>query len=477
MPGGIRGTVFEDTFTTGSPMKADGKKIQHLYLRAGFGATPAEWQTAGDVSTVVDRLFRDSELVHDLDFIAYPLKRGREASGLAILKMIVKSRRQLEDLNIVWLNRMASGHAMLREKMTFFWHNHFATSVPFGYLMQVQNNTLRKHALGKFGDMLHAVSRDPAMILYLNNQQNRKGAPNENFAREVMELFTLGEGHFSETDIKEAARAFTGWTVNREGKYVFEERRHDDGEKEFLGARGPFNGDDIIDQLLAQRRTAEFVVTKIYRAFVNDTPVPSRVDTLARDFFDSGYDIGALMHAIFTADWFYDGENTGNIICSPVELLVRLKRTIDLQFEDDTILLRMQRALGQVLFFPPNVAGWKGGPAWIDSSTLLLRLSLAQSILHKGTITFNAKPAFEDRPREPDDKAHKLLTDWSLFTQAFAKTQESALQDTLEDYLLQCDTGRVRPAEELHHPTDGTAETRIIKTAAYLMSLPEYQLV
>ncbi len=454
-------------------MNHEGNKIQHLYLRAGFGATPAEWSEAGAVGTAVDRLFRESEEWKDMDFIPYPLKKGKKASGFSILRMIVKSRRQKEDLNIVWMNRMAGGKAMLREKMTMFWHNHFATSVPFGYLMQVQNNTLRKHALGRFDDMLHAVSKDPAMILYLNNQQNRKGAPNENFAREVMELFTLGEGHYGEKDIKEAARAFTGWAVNREGRYTFNTHHHDDGEKEFLGMRGRLAGEDIINRLLAQRRTAEFIVDKVFRAFVNNRPDERIVAKLAAEFYDSGYDIGGLMRSIFTSDWFYAAENTGNLICSPVELLVRLKRMVDLQFEDDTVLLNMQRALGQVLFFPPNVAGWKGGAAWVDSSTLLLRLSLAQAILHRGTIRFNAKPAFEDKPdREPESKEHKLLTDWSLFTHAFAG--EEKLQAVLQDYLLQCDTSRVY---ETDHPFNGTGASRIIRTAAYLMSLPEFQLV
>ena len=164
--------------------------------------------------------------------------------------MIVKSQEQLKELNLSWIEKMTANNNPLLERLTFFWHNHFATSVPFAYLMQQQNNTIRKFALGKFSDLLFAIAKDPAMIIYLNNQQNKKTAPNENFAREVMELFTLGEGKYSENDIKEAARAFTGWNSNKKGEFEFIAKDHDDTEKEFLGKKGNFNGDDILKIIL-----------------------------------------------------------------------------------------------------------------------------------------------------------------------------------------------------------------------------------
>jgi len=459
------------------------KKIQHLYLRAAFGATPQEIDGAlgRSVDDSVNALFDAAVQANDLDFIRYPLRRDSErgATGPGILKMILKSRRELEDLNIVWINRMAGGRAALRERMTLFWHGHFATSVPFGYLMQVQNNTLRRRALGKFGDLLHAVARDPAMILYLNNQQNKKGAPNENFAREVMELFTLGEGHYTEKDVKEAARCFTGWTVNRKGEFTFRPDEHDDGIKEFMGRSGRMGGEDVLNILLSEKRTAEFIATKVYRAFVGGQPDPGRITRLADVFYESDYDIAFLMKYLFLSEWFYDEANIGNRICSPVEFIVRLKRLVDLQFDDDTALLKLQRALGQVLFFPPNVAGWPGGKAWIDNASLMLRMSLSPALMHKGKVSFRPKPAFEDRPSdEPGDDGHALYSDWSLFTSRYASTAGQDLQAALTDCLIQCASRRIRPMADMGLPARGdTPEERIVQTAAYLMALPEFQLV
>ncbi|HLG36038.1 MAG TPA: DUF1800 family protein, partial [Bacteroidia bacterium] len=218
-------------------MTSQRKKLQHLYLRAGFGELPFVIKQKENLSLQqnVDSLFSDSEKTEDLDLIPYPLEGKEDASNMRILRMVIKSREDVQKLNYHWLYRMTVTKASLREKMTFFWHNHFSTSVPFAYLMQQQNNMLRKHALGKFSDMLRAVSKDAAMMIYLNNQQNTKEAPNENFAREVMELFTLGIGHYTDQDIKEAARAFTGWRINRKGEFEMNAKQHDDREKNFLG--------------------------------------------------------------------------------------------------------------------------------------------------------------------------------------------------------------------------------------------------
>ena len=317
-------------------MASQQQKIQHLFLRAAFGETPdvVNARLAKPLHSIVEELFESSQDYKDIAYLPYPLNEKEERKGLGpyqILKMILKSRKDTEELNLEWIFKMTYTKAQVREKMTFFWHNHFSTNTPFAYLMQEQNNKLRKYALGKFGDLLHAVSKDPAMIFYLNNQENKKGHPNENFAREVMELFTLGEGHYTEQDIKEAARAFTGWTVNTKGQYEFNEKNHDFGEKVFMNKKGNFNGDDVIDIILENRQTAVFIVSKIYREFVNYTINDQRINELADSFFKSGYDISALMKTIFTADWFYDEENIGCKICSPVELIVRYKKLISLE--------------------------------------------------------------------------------------------------------------------------------------------------
>jgi len=462
-------------------MKTTRKNIQHLFLRSGFGSLPAniEKNISRSIPEIAEEIFSASQNYSSLDFINNPIK-GREkkgASAFQILKMIIKSRRETEDLNIIWLNKMAQDPAQLREKMTFFWHNHFSTNVPFSYLMQLQNNTLRKFALGKFGELLHAVAKDPAMIIYLNNQQNHKDAPNENFAREAMELFTLGEGHYSENDIKEAARAFTGWAVNRKGKFEFHEHDHDYGEKEFMGRKGNFKGEEILNFILENKQTAIFIATKIYREFVNHEIKRERIKSLADDFFSSSYDISMLMKKIFTSEWFYDEENIGCKICSPVELIVRYKKIIALEFENDQALIDLQKALGQVLFFPPNVAGWKGGNNWIDSSSLLLRLNIAQALLNEGRIIINPKPEFEDTPDEIDEEndEHILSSDWTIMNSYFTNNENDF--DELLNYLVQSSVQKIDRDKIKSLVNEAGADNKIIKMASVIMSLPEFQLI
>lgn len=464
-------------------MQATKRNIQHLFLRAGFGELPLtiEKYSGKPIAEIVDTIFSASQNYSDLDFIKNPIagREDKEVSSLRILKMILKSRRETEDLNIVWLNKMAQDENQLREKMTFFWHNHFSTSTPFAYLMQLQNNTIRKLSLGKFADLLHAVAKDPAMIIYLNNQQNHKRAPNENFAREVMELFTLGEGHYTEKDIKEAARAFTGWTVSRKGQFEFNGKDHDFEEKEFMGQKGNFNGDEILNIILNNKQTSIYIVTKIYREFVNPVINNERVKLLAERFFNSGYDIALLMKEIFLADWFYDDENIGCKISSPVELIVRYKKLIRMEFENDRVLINLQKALGQVLFFPPNVAGWKGGSNWIDSSTLMLRLNITNALLNEGKITINPKPEFEDRPEENEhtEDEYILSSDWSILFSHFSDSEEVKLFDNLTEFLIQSSQIKIDKNKVLDFARDADKEKKMIRLASAIMTLPEFQLI
>lgn len=453
-------------------MVSQQQKIQHLFLRAGFGETPARIKSCLNktLSEIIEELFASSQAYKEIDYLPFPLNEREEEKGISgfkVILMILKSKKDLEELNNEWIFKMAFTKAALRERMTFFWHNHFATSAPFAYLMQVQNNTLRKHALGKFSDLLHTVAKDQAMIIYLNNQQNHKNHPNENFAREVMELFTLGVGNYTEKDIKEAARAFTGWTVNSKGQFEFKKNDHDDGEKEFFGKKGNFSGEDILNILLENQQTAKYIVTKIYREFVNTKINAQRVEALAKDFYGSGYDISILMKSIFTSDWFYEEENIGSKICSPVELIVRYKKLFDLEVEDGKKQVEYQRALGQVLFFPPNVAGWKGGESWIDSTSLLLRMNLAQFVYSGTAEAVKAKPAFEEDAEEGIQKQNpvKIKSDWKEFVNAFNKEQNP--QQALLDFLIQCDKRRI----DLKNSSD------IMKASAEIMSLPEFQLI
>jgi uncharacterized protein (DUF1800 family) len=464
-------------------MTSQQKKIQHLFLRAGFGETPSRIAMLKNtpLHSIVDDLFNSSKEFKDINYLPFPLKENEEMKGVSAfkaVKMILKSKQDMEELNGEWLFKMAYTKAVLREKMTFFWHNHFATSTPFAYLMQMQNNMLRSHALSKFGDMLHAVAKDPAMILYLNNQQNKKGHANENFAREVMELFTLGVGHYTEHDIKEAARAFTGWTVNAKGEYEFHPKQHDDGEKEFLGRNGNFNGEDILNILLEQKQTAVYITTKIYREFVNPVVDSKRVTSLADDYFSSGYDTEKLMRSIFTSDWFYADENIGAKITSPVELIVRYKKLLSLEFKRPKTQLDVQKALGQVLFFPPNVAGWKGNTNWIDSASLLIRLSIPQYIVNGSAIELRTKPHFEENPEEQIQTIQndKVESDWKELLTAFGNVNEDKLPDALFENFIQCSPQRINK-DSIKVNSSLSKDKKLIQTMANVMSLPEFQLI
>ena len=463
-------------------MATQQKKIQHLYLRATFGASPSfiHSHLSVPIAKQVDDLFIQSSGYRNLNYLENPVKH-KAASNFQILIMLLKSRDQMQQLNLEWLNLMAATQAQLREKMTFFWHDHFATSTPLAWLMQVQNDTLRKYALSSFGKLLHAIAKDPAMIIYLNNQENRKDHPNENFAREVMELFTLGEGHYTEHDIKEAARAFTGWTVNRKGEFEFNRQTHDDGEKEFLGKKGNFGGEDILNMLLEEKQTAKFITTKIYKEFVNENTDDAVIETLSAEFYKNNYDITKLLKSIFTSDWFYDDKNIGSKIISPVELIVRYKRLIALDSKDDKTMLGVQKVLGQVLFFPPNVAGWKGGRNWADSSTLLIRMNFPDRIIRQGGFDIRPKPEPEDAPEDDEvlrtKKSAPVFSDWTQIVKEFRAIKENELTEYMIEAFIQCPENEIDRSVIDAFVDHSTDEKRIISTAGLIMSLPEFQLI
>ncbi|RYY18893.1 MAG: DUF1800 domain-containing protein, partial [Cytophagaceae bacterium] len=345
---------------------------------------------------------------------------GRQGPPLLRRRDVTPEQRKLQNdgfrdafqaMSLAWMDRMATGPAQLREKMALFWHGHFACRVrkPDDSLQLL--NTIRQHALGKFGDLLLAVSQEPGMLQFLNNIQNKKAQPNENFAREVMELFTMGRGTYSETDVKEAARAFTGWNYDGQNRFKFKERDHDDGPKTFLGHTGNLKGEDVLTIILQQPATATFVVTKLYRFFVNDVPDQGHVGALAAAFRKSDYDLADLVERLFSAGWFYDKANVGGRIKSPVELVAGLRRTLGLQVDNAQPLLGYQKALGQVLFLPPNVAGWPGGRSWIDSSSLLLRLELPAILFKNAEVALHLKDDENDRTPQTTSQERTVRND------------------------------------------------------------------
>ena len=486
--------------------------------RAGFG--PAVEQL-GELSKFSPKQFykalvnasdKKPEYINVADEYLQNLYNEMEAGGRQQRKQLSaderkiqqqKSRESIRNLNLFWVHEMVNSGAQLREKMAFFWHGHFACRNLNIFFQQGLLDVIRKNALGNFRTLLKEVSKTAAMLNFLNNQQNKKDHPNENFAREVMELFTLGRGNYTEHDVKEAARAFTGWSANPKGEFIFRRFQHDADSKTVLGKTGNFEGEEVLDILLKQKQTAKFVTQKIYKFFVNEQPDVEKTDWLSERFYKNDYDISKLLEDIFTSDWFYDNKNVGAKIKSPVELMVGIQRMLPMKFERDEALLLLQRALGQLLFFPPNVAGWPGGKNWIDSSTLMMRMRIPQMLNDRDE--FNVTPKADDdqmmgnteqsRSATPlrknnadeDSKATAMKSlkrlnkplqvniDWSLYTKNYESISRESLQANISSNLLQTKS-QVNP-EVIKQSADNSGRENFIKTVTLqIMSTPEYQL-
>ena len=396
---------------------------RHLLARTSFTATPADLAAYSKLTRAdaVERVLsgvRAEALTPPPAWTGEPfksLRRFRTASPEERQALQRERRREGIELRAWWLEEMRSTSSPLTEKMTLFWHNHFVSSdqkVRSPQLMYRQNVLLRKHALGNFAALLHDIARDPAMVIYLDNASNRKAQPNENFAREVMELFTLGEGHYSEHDVKEAARTFTGWSIDPDrGEFLFRRPQHDDGYKTVLGRGGNFDGDDVLDILLAQPRTAEYIVEKLWREFVSPRPDAAEVARIARAFRESGYDIKTVLRALLTSDGFYATSSRAALIKSPVELIVGTLRQFEFKTGEMLPFAFASAQLGQNLFAPPNVKGWSGGEAWINSTTLLARKQLLGRLFRDEETAGMAATAGEGLPRAPmlDDGRARLV--------------------------------------------------------------------
>jgi uncharacterized protein (DUF1800 family) len=460
----------------------ESQKIKHLFSRAGFGFTPEEWERRRSVSVeqAVDHLFQkaaQAEPIYSYNSMAdLNEKKAKNRSQAQKKKRREKEKGLMIKQNAKWVARMTDpAESALLERMSLFWHDHFACITKFGHLAATQLNTIRTHALGKFEDLVLAIAHDVSMIRFLNNQQNKKEQPNENFARELLELFTIGRGNYTEQDIKEAARAFTGWSSNLKGEFVFRKFQHDFGSKTFMGKTGDFNGEDIISIVLEQKETARYITKKIYRYFVNDTVPAGRLESLAHQFYQSGYDIGELMRTIFTSDWFYSPENVGNKIKSPIDLMAGMLRQLRGKVQDNLALVVAQKALGQVLFNPPNVAGWPGGKSWIDNSVLLLRLNLVAFLFEAAEVNFQLKG--EARSALSGKKLKKLDATLDLkpvYEFASGLNKQQTL-DQLAEWLLppNCSWN----SSLIQEFTMQQSNEQYIKSLLLrIMSLPEYQL-
>lgn len=376
--------------TFAQQLGADGARF--FLARTGFAPSSSEVSSFEHLTRqqAVDQVLRESisqAITPPPAWVDQPLVSFRQFKDKSEEEK--KAHREMEikqgfDLRGWWLREMLATPSPLTERMTLFWHNHFVSSqqkVKYSQLMYRQNMLLRSQALGNFGALLHAVSKDPAMLIYLDNANNRKGAPNENFAREVMELFTLGEGHYTEQDIKEAARAYTGWSIDPEtGEYKWRPFIHDTGSKTVLGQSGNFSGDDVLDILLAQPACAEFIATKLWREFISPNPDPAEVARIARHFRDSHYEIKVALRELFLSPAFWAEKNRGTLVKSPVELVVGTLKQFNFTYDDPLPFTFAVAQLGQNLFSPPNVKGWPGGDAWINSSTLLARKAILERL-------------------------------------------------------------------------------------------------
>lgn len=306
----------------------------------------------------------------------------------AIQKFQQEERKNGLEAQAWWLKSMLTSPNPLKEKMTLFWHDHFATSfqkVKEPTFLMLQHRLFREHALGNFKSLTHAVAKDAAMTLYLDTQNSRKGKPNENFARELMELFTLGQGHYTEEDIRQSARAFTGYNLDRRTGKVFQQKNQwDDGDKTFLGKTGRFDGDGIIDVIFEQEQASRYLAMKLWEYFAYENPPSTVVAALGKTLAAAKFEIKPLLREIFLSKEFYAPECMANQIKSPVQFLVQSLKQLETPMVPPAYALYVQSQLGQILFAPPNVAGWDWGKAWINTNTLFTRYQISGSLTKGG---------------------------------------------------------------------------------------------
>lgn len=425
------------------------ERVAHLLRRAGFG---------GDYSQIEEllKLGPDRAIDRLLNFDPEALTRFEQQ--VTDLKADLGER---DDIKAWWIYRIYYSPAPLQEKMTLFWHNHFATSmqkVRAPELMVQQNDLFRKHALGNFQRLVLEVSKDPAMIQWLDNSNNLKGKPNENYARELMELFTIGIGHYTEQDIKEAARAFTGWQMDFTGFY-FNPEQHDFGEKSFMGQTGPFNGGDIIRIIMQQPAASEFIARKLFQFLAYDSPDDATVKELASILVTSRYEIRPLVEKILRSRAFFSEKSMQAQIKSPVEFVVGTPKVLELDLDARTakLLARAAAQMGQNLFEPPSVKGWDGGRAWINTATLLNRQNFIQQLTQiraKQLVELRQKLNVDER--EPD-RALDLYAQ-AILQRPLSEKDRTALMPYMEKIGADADPGAWRAL------------------TYQILSLPQYQL-
>jgi uncharacterized protein (DUF1800 family) len=449
----------------------DRIKAAHLLSRAGFGGTEEQVQKVlklgpkESVEWLLDFANSSAEEqssgdVPDLSSIQGLGSNFRELRRRLVGKSPEQRKELMKQIQMAnreaflatfawWMKRMAGGSHPLQEKLTLFWHGHFTTSFReerMAMLMWEQNDLLRKMAAGNFGHLLHAISRDPAMLDYLNNNQNRKGHPNENYAREVMELFTLGIGNYTEDDVKEGARAFTGWMHDGQ-TFIFNRRQHDGGVKRFLNHIGNFDGNDVLDIILEHPACPKFISSELFAYFVYPDPEPALVELMGHLLKGSKYELRPLLKTMFTSRAFYSSDAIGVQIKSPVQLVTGTVHMLGIAPPPPQMTFQALTLMGQVPLMPPNVKGWPGGHTWVNASTMFMRYNagvrLAQGKLELGEL-----------PDEPEAAVDVLV----------ARLIQRPIETDKRQVLIDGYKSRKDP------------EQAVRETVQLIVSMPEYQL-
>ena len=450
----------------------DIKKVGHLYRRAGFGATTRELDEgvrAGPERTI------------DL------LLRGREDTDNVLgmtteLTTSIRAGNNNQQVTAWWLYRMLYTPHPLREKMTLFWHNHFATSnrkVNNAGYMLTQYELMRRHAQGNFRTLLQEMSHDPAMMVWLDTIQSQRNRPNENYARELMELFSLGINHYrqadrrnyTEQDIREAARAFTGWRIE-DGRGVFSENQHDNTEKNVLGQRGRWRANDIVRICLEQESATYFIAGKLFRFLVSETvpATPELLEPLATQFRRSQFDFGAMLETILRSNLFFSARVYRSRIKAPVDFVLGIVRALEGRI-GTSALVNVLEGLGQRPFYPPSVAGWEGGRAWLNGQTLLFRQNLALALTSTVDDRFGRRTDPAELARRHNRRSDAEQVDF--FLRLFLQGDVPAASRTrLLDYARNAHNNTV----PVYWTAQDAADQRVRSLCHLVLTLPEFQL-
>lgn len=406
----------------------DQRAAHHLYRRAGFGmsAETAQRVVESGFEATLDQLFSLEEAT------------AFKATAAAISKSILAGGN-LRQLSVGWLHRMLHASNPLVEKMTLFWHGHFATGaekVNDIFAMHQQIETLRQEALGSFSKMVHGISKDPAMLIYLDSAYNRKAHPNENYARELMELFCMGEGNYSEKDVQELARCFTGWEVRRV-QFRFNRFQHDIGKKTLLGIENLESGEDAIDVVLQHAATPHFIIKKLFKFFIADEPEPTAelLQPLVDQFRQDQLQIAPILRRMLSSNLLFSEQCHNRKIRSPIEWMLGWLKSLNISGNMQALAESLTE-MGQSLYFPPNVKGWDGGRAWINSSTLVARANGVHRLVHDGNTRYDKKSLIEYAKDARIDKPEQWLNhliDTNL-SSSIPKSQCDMLLETVKSY-------------------------------------------